>query len=504
MALDAYIWRAPASDEWLQAASDMNHCIHRYRSDRLGDYQRYDAYYHGEQNTRVLDRARYYLQASGFRWCENICDVVVDFLADRLVIDGFTATAEDVERDDLTRAVEECWEYSNGGDLQGTVHTEAAKLGDAFVIVGYDPEEGLPTYDFNGAEACKVVYSANNVRRRLYAVKVWCTDEESPMNPTGREIRRMNVYYPDRIEKYYTPTSDGKWLPYIDPTDIIDLPPGPSGEVSSPPVWPLPWTVDNTPFGEPRGIPVFHFANKRQKFPYGVSELHKAIPLQDAFNKHVLDVFEIADHMAWPQRWATGINQSETSSTSSTGRATVDTTPGSLWTTGNSEAKFGQFPAADMSNALRTLESDLQRFAAETRTPLYALWLTGQWPSGEALRTADGPLVKKAERLFPAFGSEWANVHAYGLGFYAAARGLALPEKVKVTPHWKDPVIRGDTERLQTVEGLVRLGLSKETALQMMGVNDADAELEKSDEEKEAAMDRSLRASTGGFVPPEE
>ncbi|MCT7027908.1 hypothetical protein M1186_25535, partial [Salmonella enterica subsp. enterica serovar Minnesota] len=47
-------------------------------------------YYDGDQNVRLLERARTYLDNSGLGFCENFCEPVIDAYAERVELQGFT------------------------------------------------------------------------------------------------------------------------------------------------------------------------------------------------------------------------------------------------------------------------------------------------------------------------------------------------------------------------------------------------------------------------------
>ena len=469
----------PPSNDFLESAANMDDVPHRKaQGGRLAEYERYHRYYDGDHPTRLLSRQRSYLQIGGVRFCENVCDLIVDTYADRLRVKNMRVvngdTMEDIEEwSDRAKAL---WEKNLGDDLSDTVHRESGKLGDAFTILDTD-EYGVCIH-VQQSEQVKTVYSKDNPRKLAYAVKKWCSDSPSPTNPNGDDINRMNIYYEDRIEKYYSISSGGTchWYPHID-----------EGEAA----WPTPW-VDGA--GEPLGIPVYHFANKRGISPYGVSEIRKAIPMQDAYNKHILDVFEVADQMAFPQRWATGVNQSETS--------TLDTTPGTVWTASDPQTSFGQFNAADMTNMLSLVESDLKRIASMTRTPLYSILLDGAWPSGEALKSADAPLVNKVLRQQAPWGNLWEQMMLHALRLEAVwFGGEALPDGARVVVDWEDPHVQATADMLAFAEGAVRLGASQATGLRLIGIDNAEEELEISEKEKEAQMDLASSMLIRGIPP---
>ena len=169
-------------------------------------------------------------------------------------------------------------------------------------------------------EIIKPVYDSEHPETILFAAKTWVSKLETPTNPNARPIKRMNVYFADRCEKWFNDSSDTgtDWMRHLDPADTK---------------WPIPW-VDGK--GEPLGVPVFHFRNKAKGKTWGKSEIRATIPQQDALNKNILDLIMVMDQQGTPQRYGSGIKQEEQSSM--TGSA------GTVWITANPDAKFGQFP----------------------------------------------------------------------------------------------------------------------------------------------------------------
>lgn len=468
---------AQTQDE-LAACADLSKSGEYHDQDRLGRYAQFERYYDGEHNTKVLDRAKTYLEASGFRYSDNVCDVVVDSMAEKLSVTGFSIASEKAEgeTDPLADAMSVVWEQNRGDEEQGTIHTEALKKGDAIAIIGWDAAREIPTFEFNRPDKMKIVYDPESPRRMLYAVKVWSTCEASSLqNRLGKEIRRMNIYYPDRVEKYFTATEDGDWTEWLDESDRG--------------VWPMPWTNQA---GEPRGIPVVHFRNKPKGSPYGRSEIRKVIPQQDGLNKQVLDLFEIMDQQGYPQRWAIGTTTDEVSG--------LTGGPGVLWSMSKETGKFGQFDAAPLEPVVKTIEHTLTRIAGLSRTPVYQLVMTGNAPSGESLKTAEGPFVSKIRDRHKTFGNAWEDVMRLCLGLMAEMGKIeALPADLRIIVHWDDPETRNEKEHLESLSLKQELGVSKRTLLRELGVEDPDAELARSGAEADESEGRALRQLTRGI-----
>ena len=123
-------------------------------SRRDNDYLTFEQYYSGEnQRVRLTDRVRRYLQLSGFMWCENFCEVVVDVLCERLILESVTAGEDDT----LNEWLDDVWKRNRMDSLQSVVHTNTMMKGDGYIIVDLDTRLGEPRINWNQAgdhQAC--------------------------------------------------------------------------------------------------------------------------------------------------------------------------------------------------------------------------------------------------------------------------------------------------------------------------------------------------------------
>lgn len=493
-ALPIPVWAPPRSVDELNMLADLT--AHG-SEDRLSKYNLYRNYYDGEQNTQLTDRASQYLQVSGLRFAENVCDTVVDVMAERMIVSGFdTNEDEEAENHPVAEYIESVWDANRMDEHATTVETEKTKLGDYFVLVDWDEEREIPRIVPNKPDNMCVYYDENDPRRISLAVKKWTTQYGS---------KRLNVYLDDRIEKYWQPAdADEVWMPHYDADDLY---------------WPVPWTRDNLPpyasmpvyaedgtelvasqpggEGEARGIPVVHFRNKASGSWYGRSELRKVLPQQDALNKHVLDLNSVMDYQGWPQRWITGLDPDEV--------GTLQNTPGSILAVSDPDAKMGAFPHASLQEFIKALESDLQRIAALSRTPLRFLSQSGGVPSGESIKAGDAGLVSKVRKQSVADGHAWEDVMilAMRLGIdYQKIEGAPEVEP-RVRCSWKDPETRNEESDWKVALLQKNVGVSTATILTERGYN-AEDESNRNEADRSLAEDAQLRALTRGTPTPDE
>lgn len=453
------------AQEWLSAAADMGR-------QRLDGYALASDYYDGEQRVQLIEREREFLEASGLPFAENFCETIVDAMVNRLRVTGFGSESEP-----LAEFAKAFWRENRLDAGQKSVHMDAVKLGDGFVIVEPGADGELPRAYCNRPEQVKVVYDSGEP---LYAVKAWTTRRVSASNPNGRPIRRMNIYWPDQVEKWFSLSGNGDWVPFSDS----------KGEDHS--AW---WTMDGTASGEPIGIPVVHFAHKPSAH-YGRSKLRNVIPQQDGLNKQVVDLFWVMDAQGWPQQWAKGVGDDD-----------LKRHPGSLWTVENDEAEFGQFEAADPTKANTSVESLIKRMASRSSTPLHQMLAGGNLPSGETLKTSESGLTGEVGGVHPPWGNNWEDVVTVGARIESAFGDGDPPLDATLDCRWEQAESRNEIDEANTAVLWRTLGVSEDTILSRLGFDPAEERRKRvrdGDDQNRAAEELRRRAEemrTGGDPP---
>lgn len=483
--------QAQALQDFLDHAADMG-------AERCNSFALYEHYYEEGGKVRLTDRLRKFLEASGLKFAENFCEVIIDVMAERLSVTGFgvdvgdTAAAEATESEVETAAtlsswLGDLWQRNRMDALQGDIHSETLIKGEAFLFCYWDPDLERPRYTFNRPDVCKAIYDPETPDQLLWVSKSWNTNVKTPTNPTGRTIQRLNLYYSNRVEKWYRVQHGGSggWERHQDEGDAG---------------WPVWWTDNGMETGEPLGIPVVHFRNKSRGRSRGRSEIRGSIPQIDLLNKLVVDIAAILDNQAWRQRWATGIDGDG---------SRFKNVPGDVWTTTNKEAHFGDFVADDAAGALAAADQTLNRLARRSRTPLHLL-TGGDQPSGEALKSAESGLVSKIKGFQIPTGNCWEDAMLMGLRLTRAFGGLPVEidlGRLVINAEWDDPVSRNEKEEAETALLYKELGVSKDTLLTRMGFDpqhEAEQKRLENDEAEETLsrfMDRG--AGLGGTAVPD-
>jgi len=363
--------------------NDMKKAIDLIR-DRRNHYLTAEAYYEGTQAEIFPNQKWYRLitnTANDFRF--NFARTVVDSVLNRLEIANITANTEAANR-----KIQDVWQMN---DLQidaDEIHRRALVYGDCYSIVWTDISGNI-TVDYNSPLTTIMIYDDENPRIKKFAAKLWQTEDP---NDHTKKIARLNMYYPTYIEKFEM-AGEIENVVSAGGFNLIDI-------------------VEN-PWGE---VPVFHFRTTKQ---YGRPEHADAFGPQDAINKLIVTHMNTVDYQGAPQRYALsgGGNSSEFEDFDEEGTAadnlgSLKNGPGELWYL-KGVSQVGEFSPADHKVFTEPVKDFVRSMASITNTPLHYFEKTGNVPSGESLRTAESPLLKKVEDRQITFGSTWTDMFRF-------------------------------------------------------------------------------------------
>ena len=400
-------------------------------------YNKAEMYYEGTQPEIFLNQRWFKLfqkNQSDFRF--NFSKTVVDAVLNRLEI-------EQVETDSAT-ADEYLANLLEQPDIEldiNEIHRNTLIYGDSYAIVWPD-ETGKIAIDYNSPLTTVVIYDQENPRKKLYAAKMW-----QYADYTIKEIH-LNLYFPDRIEKY---------VGYGE-IENIGSPSGANFQL-----------VDSiiNPWGE---IPVFHFRTHK---PYGRPEHSDAFGPQDAINKLINTHMLTVDYQGAPQRYAlaNGGNTAELEdfSENDTARENLSSLkngPGELWYLQGVSA-VGQFPAADPKTFTEPVNEFVNQMAAITSTPTHYFQKGTYVSSGQALRAAEAPLVKKVKNRQLALESTWKDLFLFILKIEGIDANIDIDwseaEIVDDVDQW-DVAVRKKSVGMPLEQILIELGYDGEIA----------------------------------------
>jgi hypothetical protein len=339
------------------------------------------------------------------------------------------------------------------------VHTDALKLGDGYVLVW--PYGGVDTKLWRQKPDEVAVRSATDDPNRVeLAAKVW--------QPLGSKLLRLNLYYEDRLERYAAERTEGGENPKADAFHEWEDADGPA-------------TVPHS-WGQ---VPMVRFGNDiEDEAAPGISMLEDVVPLQDVLNKELADLLIASEFFALPMRVFTGVQTEVNPATGKDAAAEFNPRRDRSLFFGGEGTKAIQLPSADLKAAIELTDSIALKIARVSGVPMHYLVLgQGDFPSGEALRTAEARLVSKVDDLHDEWGPQWQ-----------AIMGLL---GVDATPKWGDPAHITETEELARLETKKRLGLPWQTVMEELGYNEVQvAEMEA---QKQAAIEEAQAAFAKSF-----
>lgn len=442
--------------------------LHNFRING-GRYARTERYYDGDHNLAFASEKFENTFGPLFReFALNLCPAVCDAVADKLKLAGFGVrrprgsngsdsgggALTDVRATDIVDLI---WHRNRMDVRAGEVHREALKNGDAYAIVWPDVEGRAAIFP-NQAANCTLEYDAEHPGRVLWAAKHWRTREKHT---------RLNVFYPDRIERYITAKPHEGGLP--DAREFVPFRAGSPTvkEGASAADGALADARASDTIPNPYGIvPVFHFANNASIGSFGRSELENVIPVQDGMNKSVLDMLVAMEFSSYRQRWAAGIDTKydEQGNVVMPFKAGID----HLWITSNEGARFGDFEAADLEQFLKVKDGFRIDIASVTGTPLYYLLPnTRGFASGEAIRKSESRFLAKVRDRQTSFGQVWADVMQFALKIEGHG-------DVLLQTRWEDAARLSDREMLENILLRKQIGISTESALREAGYGDEE------------------------------
>ncbi len=421
-------------------------------SARRGRLEFYENYYRGRH--RLAFATTKFREAFGMLFAafsDNLCKPVVNATLDRLEVTGWAVAnaPEGVSTEEAKKAARALWDLSKLDLMSGRVHKEALIKGDAYVMVWPD-EGGMPRFYFQRPECVYLEYSDEDPGRILWAAKTWEADDDR---------QRVNVYFPDRVEKWVTPKPVSRHQ--VKATAFV-----PFEEEEGGPEIPNPYAR----------VPIFHFAPEGGDGEEGTPELCDATSIQDALNKSVCDLLVAMEFASFPQRYAIGLEVEVDPATGKpVGAPPFQAGPGRIWSMGNTEGSFGSFPTADVEKLAGVADGFRLEMARVTGTPLSYMALTGTSNvSGDALKALDARMVKKAKRRQREFGAVWADAMNFAFSVAAKAGG-ASANGLQVVPVWEPAEYVNPKERADVAAIEKDLGIPLEVVFEHYGAEEADA-----------------------------
>jgi hypothetical protein len=420
--------------------------------DRRPEINKFDDYYRGNFPLPWLapqaeDAFRRVLKMSR----SNYIGLVVDAQCERMAVEGFFVTEQtdndtsiDTKNEDPLAADEEMgriWQANNLDTVFDQGLLEAAITGASYLMVEPNPKDRKTPFIYveHSSQVVIAFRSGSNRREAIAALKVW-TDEW-----TGQVF--ATLYLPGSIHKYQT--QDGHETNFM-----IQ---GQAGVFENRllPIWNL-RDVEQAQGPNALGyVPLFELPNNPRLLTGGQSEMYDLTDTQDRIVKTIVDRLMNQDFGAFPQKWATGWPEEDSSGTPT---APIDVGRDRILTTEVVETKFGQFAAADGNIYLDGKTADVTDMASRSRTPAQYLLGSMNNVNGDTLKASESGLVAKVRQRMRGHNDplEMAMMRIREMA------GLPVGPGVRIEVLWRNPEFRTEGELVDSLLKMADLGVPEE------------------------------------------
>ncbi len=376
---------------------------------------------------------------------ENLCPAVVQAFTNKHIVTSWGDS----------KAVDEATEQGLNRMLS-LINREVYVTGDAYALT-WPGRDGTPRAIYHRADQGVPHVDELDPNQLDWWAKPWLD--------TGSRHGRINVYYPDRVERWITtaPFAKGDTNPQFNP---------------DPSAW--------TPFdgdGDPDiighnfdGVPVCWWKrDPEDQFSHGNSILTDVVPLQDGLNKSVADLVIIGDSYAKPfwyllnyvppagqQNPLVAAQQviQAASEASMQARSKFDPTRQRIFTH-DGPGPFGQLEPPDMTRVVAVNDAFAGKIARVAGVPNFYLSQTsGDVPSGESLRVLASRLSSAVREFNQISTPVW--------------RGQGQLLGVELDPQWADPMPLSEAELLEQALLMDELGVPMDEILRRIGWQNAD------------------------------
>jgi hypothetical protein len=272
----------------------------------------------------------------------------------------------------------------------------------------------------------------------------------------------MNLYFPNRIEKYISKSeaADGRWLPYEDDeTDKID-----QGHIGLAGInW---WTDNGTETGKPLGVPIVHFKHNDTGDSFGTSHLAKVMPVQDALNKTMIDLLGVMDTEAFGLLVGTGTDA----------WANVKVGPGAIAAVNmkSSDADLKRLTGTSPTGVLAAYNALVVEIARISGTPMSYFQTGGQVAAEGTMKQQEIALISQVKKSQTDFGNAWEDCMNIARRLSNAFSSDAeMDTDPLIETIWEQAETRNDKEFAEYLAMLVSaLGISEDQAQIELGYNE--------------------------------
>lgn len=433
---------------------------HKYRMYRRyyeGKHPFFDTRYDSLEGKPMLDILR--------KIKDNLCKRVINAKCSRLKFTGFDSDI------DTTNEMLDVWYTSKSlRDKAALINKYALIYGDAFALLWPDENNELELCIQNPTNFA-VLYDDDG-ETITSAVKYWPEDinkvvDEQQVYESGT-VLRINVYDATSVRRYTcgitVPSDESMLQPYEDDGYPFEIP---------------------NPFGM---LPVVHFGLGIEPWDYAHSDLEDVVSLQDKLNNTEQDLYLITHQLAFPQRYMSGLEGVYDPSNRKID-FTLKSSPNEVWLLPE-DVNVGQFPAADIKPLIDVTEAIRTEICRVSSTPAHLLTIgSSNFPSGEALKTAEAPLLDAIEIIQQKWEYPWVQLATIACKFVGIDPG-------NISVQWQDVTPHSDKDQAETATLKLALGWSEKQLQRDMGLSDATIEKMADEKSEEVAQSSANLANT--------
>lgn len=433
----------------LQSALDALVKDRRARFEKIIRFREYEA---GEKWAELNEDQKTLLNGDP-KFSINVCPSILSAACDRLNIQAIQI----MDNAALSELIQGWWDNQKLDGLANTVHYAASRDADSYLIISHNGQTPVFTFEpaFDGHTGAMMRYADG---KPLYGFKRFTTVD--PARPTDDPIERLNMYWPNRIEKYYSVLSgsylDAGWLPYREneETDFVQ------------------WLTDTgQQNGVPLGLPIIHFRNNRRGDDYGTSDLNEIVPsLQDALNQAGVAELAAAKLAGFPINYIFGVAAPDGQK--------IGSYPGMMLVHEGSKEGItvGQFPAANLLQLIESKNDKLRTISIISHTPLSYFNVTGQIAAEGTLQQQEAPLLAKVKTKQQDFEAVWEQAVRAALKWEAAFTqdsavelSMSAIDDLTIQIEWAAPQTRNELAEAQMLQIHSALGVPEEMIWRKLG-----------------------------------
>lgn len=314
----------------------------------------------------------------------NYVGLVSQAVTERMVPVGFRTGAD---RDEIGDDV--AWRVWQANQLDadcGLIHDAVTVMGDAYVIVGPQPDGGdIPLITPEDPRQVITASAPGRWRSVDAALKTWAddiTDEE-----------RAVLYLPGAVYHFKRHRKAGTGVHEDGTFD---------GSV---------WDLDEQASGTlPLSrVPVIRFANRPDLYGQSVGEFADVLDIQDRINHTILDRLVVASMQAFRQRWVKGLSTKDAKGDPVDLNSMLSASAGAVWALPPT-VEIGEFEETSLKPLLDAVSEDVRALGAITRTPPSYLLAELVNVSADAYTVTESGLVAKVGNRLLQAGESWEAV----------------------------------------------------------------------------------------------